>query len=312
MKKQKKQTKNQINGWINLDKPIGLTSTQAIGRIRLILNPAKIGHAGTLDPLATGVLPIAMGEATKTIPYIQDALKTYLFTVTWGEQRTTDDAEGEVMETSDNRPSQKDIEAALPAYIGDIEQTPPQFSAIKIDGQRAYDLARGGSDVEIKARKVFIESIEITSHDEQTTTFRMICGKGTYVRSIARDLGLDLECLGYVSMLRREHVGAFTTQTTISLDKLSEMSYQDALEHAVYPLESALDDIPALPLSEAEVARLKNGQFLSFVSRADFHRIENLALEQNNGEALAVFDDQAVAIVEINKATIKPVRVFNL
>ena len=333
MNQQRKRPKNIVNGWLNIDKPIGMTSTQVIGRVRRVLSPAKIGHAGTLDPLATGVLPIAMGEATKTIPYMQDAFKTYEFTVTWGEQRSTDDDEGTAIHTSEARPSLNEVKAALPAYVGDIRQTPPQFSAVKIDGKRAYDIARAGEVVEIKSRPAYIESLEVIyddkhdceqdhqqggEHDSEddahvnTTRMRMVCGKGTYVRSIARDLGQDLGCFGYVSALRRLGVGAFDDNSAIPLDKLSEMPYDAALEYAVLPLESALDDIPALPITQNEAARLKNGQFLSFVSRHDFERIERLELDQNDGEALAVYEDRPVALIDVNKANIKPIRVFNL
>jgi tRNA pseudouridine55 synthase len=255
----KKRQKNKINGWLNIDKPYGLTSTQVIGRIRRILNPAKIGHAGTLDPLATGVLPIAMGEATKTISYMQESLKTYVFTVTWGEERDTDDAEGDIVNASHHRPALADVQALLDNYIGDIEQTPPQFSAIKINGQRAYDLARKGQSVDIKKRRVYIDSLELIEHAKEQTCFKMTCGKGTYVRAIARDLGRDLNCFGYISALRRIRVGNFDEKTAISLDKLTEMPYEDALERAVLPLESALDDIPALPVTQNEATRLRNG-----------------------------------------------------
>lgn len=308
----KKRQKNKINGWLNIDKPYGMTSTQAIGRVRHILNPEKIGHAGTLDPLATGILPIAMGEATKTIPYIQDSLKTYIFTVTWGEQRSTDDAEGEIIDKSPIRPTLEWIRSILHQYTGNIEQVPPQFSAIKIGGQRAYDLARQGQDVKIKKRPVYVESLKIIEHDSDLTSFEMTCGKGTYVRSIARDLGRDLGCFGYVSHLRRIYVGNFNEDSAILLDKLDEMAYEDALEYAVLPLESALDDIPALPVTQNEAACLRNGQFLSFVSRQDFERIVCLELPQNTGEALAVYEDRVCAIIAIRQAQIKPVRVFNL
>ena len=192
---------DKIDGWVNFDKPLGMTSTQAVGKVRRAYNAQKVGHAGTLDPLATGVLPIALGEATKTIPYTQDALKTYEFTVRWGEQRSTDDAEGEVIATSEIRPTPDAIESALPAFTGEITQTPPRFSAIKIDGQRAYDLARDGQEFEIKSRTVFIESLSLLSHDTDTASFTMTCGKGTYVRSLARDLALELGTVGYICLL---------------------------------------------------------------------------------------------------------------
>jgi len=289
---------DKVDGWVNLDKPLGMTSTQAVGKIRRIMNGQKVGHAGTLDPLASGVLPIALGEATKTIPYIQDAFKTYEFTVTWGEQRSTDDAEGDVIASSDVRPARADIEAALPAYIGDIEQVPPKFSAIKIDGQRAYDLARNGEDIEMKSRQVYIESLTLIDCDENTASLSMTCGKGTYVRSLARDLALDLGTFGYVSALRRTQVGAFHADDTISLAKIEDLEHIPAREAAIQPVQVVLDDIPALAIKP-----------LSLISRSDFQRIEDLA---HDGEALATFQDQAIAIVDIDGPQVKPVRVFNL
>ncbi|MDB2682624.1 tRNA pseudouridine(55) synthase TruB [Alphaproteobacteria bacterium] len=300
-----------VHGWINLDKPIGLTSTQAVGKVRRFLNAQKVGHAGTLDPLATGVLPIALGEATKTIPYIQDAFKTYEFTVSWGEQRDTDDSEGEIVATSDSRPTQEAIEDALPCYIGEIEQTPPRFSAIKINGQRAYDLARDGEEFEIKSRIVFVESLELLKVGADSADFVMTCGKGTYVRSLGRDLALKLGTYGYISALRRSGVGSFTTQSAISLDKLEEMGNIAARNQALLPLEVALDDIPALPLKGDEAARLKNGQVLKFTSRPDFDRLEKAGLTGKT-EALASVGNDPVALVEVEGIEIKPVRVFNL
>lgn len=298
---------DKVDGWVNFDKPLGMTSTQAVGKIRRFFNAQKVGHAGTLDPLASGVLPIALGEATKTIPYMQDAIKTYAFSVRWGEQRSTDDAEGEVIAQSDVRPERGAIEAALPAFIGEIGQVPPQFSAIKIDGQRAYDLARGGQDVDIKARRVYIERLDLLDARADEADFRMVCGKGTYVRSLARDLALDLGTYGYVSALRREAVGGFEQGGAISLAILEEMQDKGGLGEVLLPVESALDDILALSVNDKEAALLRNGQALSFVSKADFYRVEAM-----QGEALAVVNGKAVALVDIAKAQVKPVRVFNL
>ncbi|MGB0720111.1 MAG: tRNA pseudouridine(55) synthase TruB [Bdellovibrionales bacterium] len=322
---------DKVDGWINLDKPVGVTSTQAVGKVRRALNAQKVGHAGTLDPLASGILPIALGEATKTIPYVQDAFKAYEFTVTWGQQRSTDDAEGDVIACSDIRPTIEQIEAALPAFIGEIEQIPPQFSAIKIDGQRAYDLARAGEQVDIKPRQVFVEHLEII-HPHPTppprgggneadaqhlaavggggvsqTSFIMTCSKGTYVRSLARDLAVTLGTYGYVSALRRTAVGTFTAADAISLEKLTQMDHSAARSEALLAVQAPLDDIPALAISDQEGATLRNGQVLSFISRADFHRLDGI-----KGEALALCRDKAVALVEIEGPHIKPVRVFNL
>ena len=300
---------DKVDGWVNLDKPLGLTSTQAVGKIRRIMNGQKVGHAGTLDPLATGVLPIALGEATKTIPYMQDAMKGYEFTVTWGEQRSTDDAEGEILLESDNRPSCEEIEASLPLFMGEITQVPPRFSAIKIDGQRAYDLARKGEAVTVKPRQVYVESLALLKSDENTATFAVTCGKGTYVRSIARDIALQMDTYGYVSALKRTAVGGFHVDDTISLEKLEEMEHIPAREAALLPVQVVLDDIPALGIKQTEVTALRNGQALSLISRSDFQRIEDL---DHDGEAIAIFQDQAVAIVEIDGPHVKPVRVFNV
>ena len=309
----RKKKGNVVNGWLNIDKPYGMTSTQAIGRVRRVLSPQKIGHAGTLDPLATGVLPIAMGEATKTIPYIQDAIKTYTFTVVWGERRSTDDAEGDITAKSDKRPSQKDILNALPSFIGEIDQTPPLFSAIKIDGQRAYDLARQGERPEIKSRKTYIKSFELIEARQDDADFRVICGKGTYVRALARDIAVKIGTLGYVSKLTREKVGVFTTESAISLDKLAQMEYVAALKEALQPLQIVLDDIPALSLKQEEAAMLKSGQILRLISKPDFDRLEQIGLGTTDKlQALAVFQDAPVALVETKGAEVKPVRVFNL
>ena len=302
-----------ISGWVNLDKPYGMTSTQAIGKLRRLLNCQKIGHAGTLDPLATGVLPIAIGEATKTIPFVQDAHKKYSFTVTWGQQRDTDDMEGEIIATSDNRPTSTEIESAIPQFIGEIEQTPPRFSAIKINGERAYDIARDGKIPEIKSRIVYIESLTLIEARENEADFEMLCGKGTYVRSIARDIGEALATKGFISALRRDQVGSFTSQNAILLDILEEMDYVSARSECLLPLQTALDDIPALDLNTDETAKIRSGQELNFVSRPDFERLTKIGLGQKEEIiALATHDNAPVALIEQARATIKPVRVFNI
>ncbi len=301
-----------ISGWINLDKPYGMTSTQAIGKVRRALNAQKIGHAGTLDPLATGILPIALGEATKTIQYIQDDLKTYRFSVMWGEQRSTDDMEGEVIEKTDTIPDLQSIKSILPNFVGEIEQTPPIFSAIKINGERAYDIARDGDIPELKSRVVYIEDLRLIEAREKEADFEMICGKGTYVRSLARDMGKELGSLGYVSALRRTRVGKFTDDNVISLDKLVEMDYVAARSEFLLPLQDMLDDIPALILKEDETTRIRSGQALQFISRPDYQRLTDIGLGQQNGIALAMCNNKPIAIIEQDKAQIKPVRVFNL
>ncbi|MDH5723066.1 MAG: tRNA pseudouridine(55) synthase TruB [Alphaproteobacteria bacterium] len=303
---------SDIHGWVNLDKPLGMTSMQAVGKIRSILKGKKVGHAGTLDPLATGILPIALGEATKTIPYIQDSLKTYEFTVTWGEQRDTDDMEGDIIATSDQRPDKKSILEILPEFTGNIEQTPPRFSAIKIDGKRAYDLARSGQKVDLKPRNVYIKSLKLIEENKDTAQFEMICGKGTYVRSLARDMAEKLGTKGYVSALRRTKVGPFTLENTISLDKLLDIDYFAARCEALLPVGIALDDIPALILNREETEKLRKGQTIDFISRPDFERLEKAGLSGAREKvAVASYMDQTVAIIEVNKYKIKPVRVFN-
>ncbi|GJL84660.1 MAG: tRNA pseudouridine synthase B [Micavibrio sp.] len=300
---------DKVDGWINLDKPPGMTSTQAVGKVRRIMNAQKVGHAGTLDPLATGILPIALGEATKTVPFAQDRIKTYVFTVQWGEQRDTDDGEGDVIETSGTRPTKEQIESILEKYTGNIEQTPPKFSAIKIDGKRAYDLARAGEDVELKSRIVYIESLQLTDVRDDEADFEVICGKGTYIRSLARDMALDLGTCGYIKALRRTKVGPFDEKNAISLDKLEEL---DDIAGALLPLETALDDIPALAIKEAEMAKLKNGQALSFIAKPDFKRLEETGLQESNQTALALYKGKPIALVEIRGPEVKPVKVLNL
>lgn len=303
-----------VHGWINLDKPEGLGSTQAVARVRRILNAQKAGHAGTLDPLASGILPIALGEATKTISFMQDALKVYRFTVRWGEARSTDDAEGEIIQTSSVRPDEASIKTALPRFTGEIMQKPPAFSAIKIDGERAYDLARAGEDVDIAARPVYIETLTLTAFKQGEATFETLCGKGTYIRSLARDMAESLGTCGYVSALRRLSVGGFHEKDAISLDFLENMGDSAALNDVLLPLERSLDDIPALPLTPDEGTKLRHGQSLSFISRPDFARLEQagLAGDHAGGIALALCQNRALALVEVQGASIKPVRLFNL
>lgn len=309
----RKKKGDPVSGWVNLDKPYGMTSTQAVGKIRRIMNAQKVGHAGTLDPLATGVLPIALGEATKTIPFAQDDIKTYSFTAVWGEQRNTDDAEGDIVAKSDHRPNKADIETVLSQFIGEIEQTPPKFSAIKINGERAYDLAREGVEPEMKSRTVYIESLILKEARDNEADLEMTCGKGTYVRALTRDLGEVLGTKAYVGALRREKVGAFTSDNAISLDNLEEIDYVAARDEALLPLQTVLDDIPALDLTEDETRKLRNGQALGFVSRPDFERLQKVGLGTKESQtAVALLNGQPVALVDQVRAEIKPVRVFNI
>jgi tRNA pseudouridine55 synthase len=253
--------KSSVHGWLVLDKPLGLTSTQAIGKARRLLGGKKAGHGGTLDPLATGILPLAFGEATKLIPYVMDGDKIYEFTIRWGEQRSTDDAEGEVIKTSAKRPAADEILRALPQFTGTILQTPPIFSAVKLQGERAYDIARRGDTPELAAREVAIHSLElIETIDADHAKFRASCGKGMYVRSLARDLAEKLGTCGYVSALRRTKVGPFTLDSAVTLEKLEELQKLGTAASALLPLQAALGGIPVLSLSAAEAERLRAGQ----------------------------------------------------
>jgi len=257
----KRKISTPVHGWLVLDKPVGLTSTQALGKVRRILDGDKAGHGGTLDPLATGILPLAFGEATKLIPYIMDGDKEYEFTIRWGEQRDTDDAEGKVTAKNDSRPTEAEIKSALPNFVGTVQQTPPAFSAIKLQGERAYDIARAGGTPEMKSRAVTIHALELTGMpDADHATFHVHCGKGMYVRSLARDLALKLGTCGYVNTLRRTRVGPFALQAAISLEKLGELGHNGAALTALLALRSALDDIPGLTLSASEAQRLRAGQ----------------------------------------------------
>ena len=250
-----------VHGWLVLDKPLGLTSTQALGRARRLLDGKKAGHGGTLDPLATGILPLAFGEATKLIPYIMDGDKEYEFTVRWGESRTTDDAEGEVSARSDARPSEAQLRAALPVFVGAIQQQPPSFSAIKVQGERAYDLARAGEVVELASRQVLIHAFElIVIIDADHASFRVTSGKGMYVRSLARDLALKLGTFGYVSQLRRTKVGPFSLENAVPMERLEQLNGENAASTALLPLKNALGTIPTLILSANEAHTLRLGQ----------------------------------------------------
>lgn len=299
---------NAVNGWFILDKPLGMTSTQAVGKIKWLYQAQKAGHAGTLDPLATGILPIALGEATKTVSFAVDGEKAYRFSVRWGAETNTDDAEGRTIATSEKRPTIADIEALLPDFIGEVSQVPPQFSAIKIDGNRAYDLAREGEDVPLEARVVVIESLRVVEQpDDATTVFEAECGKGTYVRAIARDLGRRLGCHGHVVALRRTRVGPFSEDDAIALSELVSMHEDPTrlgeLTGALLPVETALEDLFGLQVSSSDAARLARGQ--SIILRGRDAPIVA-------GPAFALCKGQLVAMGDIDKAEFHPTRVFNL
>lgn len=294
---------DKVDGWVVLDKPLGLGSTPAVGRVRRLFDAQKAGHGGTLDPLATGVLPIALGEATKTVPFVMDGRKQYRFTLRFGEARSTEDLEGAVTATSDVRPDDAAIRAALPAFVGTITQRPPAYSALKVDGQRAYDLARAGETVDLAPRQVVIERLELVGRpDVDHADFVVDCGKGTYIRSLGRDLALALGTVGHLSALRRTAAGPFREEAAISLSKLEALGHSPALLGALAPVATALDDIPALALAGAQADRLRQGQPVLLTRDAP-----------PSGTLLrAECDSRLVALVRSDGVALKPVRVFNL
>lgn len=300
----------KVDGWLILDKPIGITSTQAVSVVKRLFDAQKAGHGGTLDPLATGILPIALGEATKTVPFVMDGAKTYSFTLKFGESRATDDAEGAVTGHSAQRPTDDEIRRALPHFIGEIDQTPPVYSAIKVDGERAYDLARAGETVELVSRKVRIDDFQLMqrlSPDE--AVFQVKSGKGAYMRALARDLALYLGSLGHVSALRRLSVGAFTEAGAISLDALRALGHIPAAFEHILPIETALDDIPALALSATEAMRLRSGQPVGLLHRQDRDRIRGF---DPGGMVCAMSEGRLVALTRFEAGELVPVRVMNL
>jgi len=298
-----KRPKNKIDGWIVLDKPLGMGSTTAVGRVRWLFSAEKAGHGGTLDPLATGVLPIALGEATKTVPFVMDGRKEYRFTLRFGEARSTEDGEGEVTATSDVRPADEAIRRALPRFVGDIEQMPPAFSALKIDGRRAYDLARAGEAVELKPRTVRIDRLELLGRpDVDHADFVVACGKGTYIRSLGRDLALSLGAVGHLSALRRTVAGPFREEAAISLPKLEALGHIPPLLGALAPVATALDDIPALALTETQANQLRHGQ--SVLLTRD--------VPPSGALIRAEAGSKLVALVRSDGVALQPVRVFNL
>lgn len=297
-----------VHGWLVLDKPQGMTSSQAVGKLRYLFNAQKAGHAGTLDPLATGILPIGFGEATKTMPYVVDGTKAYRFTICFGAETDTEDSEGQITSRSDVRPDRAAIEAVLPRFTGEIDQVPPRYSALKVDGERAYDLAREGSEFELAARKVTIDRLELVEiPDPDHAILATQCGKGTYVRSLARDIARELGTCGHITALRRTRVGPFTETASISLAKLEELGHsaagRDALMGQLKPLETALDDIPVLAISGDDAARLRRGQPVLIRGR-DAPIIE--------GPAYATSRGRLVAVGEVDRGEMRPTRVFNL
>ena len=312
-----------ISGWVVLDKPVGMGSTEAVSKIKWLFQAEKAGHAGTLDPLASGMLPIALGEATKTVPYVQDGAKIYRFTVAWGQERSTDDLEGPVTKSSDLRPAETEVKALLPKYTGVIMQTPPQFSAIKIAGERAYDLAREGETVDIPAREIEIGRLEVIEHHADDTVFEVECGKGTYVRSLARDMGRDLGCFGHISNLRRVEVEPFTPEDFVTIaeleaarfgvqgeDKPESADDADAIEVPVdfgaidallVDTSAALDCLPQIAISDDAATKIRLGNPVIIRGR-------DAPVEAE--EACATARGKLVAIGAIEQGMFKPKRVF--
>jgi tRNA pseudouridine55 synthase len=311
----KKKKGNPVHGWVVLDKPSGITSTQAVATVRRIFNAQKAGHAGTLDPLATGILAIALGEATKTVPYVQDAAKIYRFTATWGESRDSDDAEGKVTGTSDARPDKAAIEAMIPRFTGALIQTPPAYSAIKVAGERAYDLARQGEEVALEPRQVQVYEARLVEALADQAVFEILCGKGTYVRSWVRDIALALGTLGYVSQLRRTRIGGFTEKEAVGLETLTPFMHSPAAFAYLKPLSTALDGIPALAVTGSDTVRLRSGN--SILIRANlFARMKEGFADDGGLQGQTVFlkdeTDAPVALAEIADGEIRPFRVFQL
>ena len=294
-----------VHGWINLDKPVGLGSTPAVSQVRRLFDAQKAGHAGTLDPLADGVLPVALGEATKTVSFLQDAAKSYRVTLRFGLATATDDLEGEVVADSPVRPDNAAIEAALPQFTGTISQVPPQYSAIRKDGQRAYALARAGETVALAARPVRIDAIKLLARpDADHVTLDVDCGKGTYIRALARDLAVHLGSCAHVTALRRTRVGPFDEKTALGLDKLDALGHSArdlaALEACLLPVTTALDDIPAVAVTDDAASRIRQGQAISPQPAAGL------------GTVVLLHGDTPLAIARSDGQTVKPLRVFNL
>jgi tRNA pseudouridine55 synthase len=300
-----------VNGWVCLDKPFGMGSTEAVSRVRRLFDAQKAGHAGTLDPLASGILPIALGEATKTVPFMMEAQKVYRFTINWGVSTDSLDREGEITGRSDVRPDVGAVRAALGAFIGEIDQIPPQFSAIKVDGQRAYDLAREGTDFELASRPVMIHEAAVSdAPDADHVELTIRTGKGVYVRSLARDLAAVLGAEGHVSALRRERVGPFSTENAVTLDFLTDLVHRDAASEGLLPVATALDDIPELAVTDQDAFSLRQGRPIVLLPR----QVETLKGRLRDGSrTVSAFQGQTlVALGQLRAGRLEPDRVFNL
>jgi tRNA pseudouridine55 synthase len=310
----KRKKGNPVHGWVVLDKPLGLGSTQAVGAIRRIFDAQKAGHAGTLDPMATGILAIALGEATKTVPYAMDSDKVYRFTARWGESRDSDDAQGKVTGTSPNRPAEAAILAQLPRFTGTLTQVPPAYSAIKVDGERAYDLAREGENVVLEPRQVEVYEARLLGVAPDSAEFEICCGKGTYVRSWVRDIALALGTLGHVTALRRTRLGSWEEKDAVALDTLSPFMHSPAAFGYLKPLATALDGIPALAVSGPDTVRIRSGN--PILIRANiFAKLKDMDTGDGELSGLTVFlkDEEGapVALAEIAEGELRPFRVFN-
>lgn len=307
----------EIDGWLVLDKDLHLTSTEAVNRVRRAFGAKKAGHAGTLDPLATGILPIALGEATRTVAWLMEATKAYVFTIEWGVSTDSQDKEGIVIATSDVRPGEAAIKTALQYFIGEIDQVPPKFSAIKVNGERAYDLARGGDDFELNARKVVLFDAQLIKADTNFATISAVCGKGFYVRALARDLAQNLGAEGHISALRRTQVGPFKEAAAITLENLEKLCIEGTALLHLLPTETALDDIPELAINEEEMLNLQQGrQILVFPTNMETlkskRKPRTIAGQDMSRAVLATFEGRAVAIGDVRAGKFQPVRVFNL
>jgi tRNA pseudouridine55 synthase len=309
---------DDVSGWVVLDKPEDITSTQAVSAVRRVFNAQKAGHSGTLDPLASGVLPIALGEATKTVPWLMEAEKTYVFTIRWGISTETQDREGKPTATSDVRPSAAAIEAALPDFVGELEQVPPAYSAVKVDGERAYDLARAGEAVELQSRIVVVYEASLVGCDgEDYATLKVRSGKGFYIRALVRDLAAKLGAEGHVWRLRRTAVGPFREEDSVPLDALREMDHKDAASERLKPVETALADIPALAINGEDAFKLRQGRpivLLPHVAEAlkPKFRDRTIAGQDASRAAVALFQGKAVALGDVRAGQFKPTRVFHL
>ncbi|KQT48457.1 pseudouridine synthase [Devosia sp. Leaf420] len=302
MTEQKKSKKRPISGWVVLNKPYDFTSTQAVGKVRWLFSAMKAGHAGTLDPLATGILPIALGEATKAVPQVQDGTKVYRFSILWGSATTTDDREGEVVATSDVRPERAALEALLPNFIGTIMQRPPIYSALKIDGERAYDLARAGETVELAPRPIEIDALELISHGPEESLLEVTCGKGTYVRAIARDLAEALGTRGHVGSLHRAAVGPFSDEDAVTIEELEALEAGDARDALLAPVSAGLADLPEIRLDAGQAGAVGNGNAILLTGAAAPAQLD---------ECWVSFKGKVLATGSVEFGQFKPRRVFN-